>query len=73
MRSMPFFILMVAIVTRTGSAQQADSPNLWLIRSQTITAELIKDSADLATFERALLLAGLAKRWWRDDSKKARS
>jgi len=73
MRSIPFFILMVAIVTRTGSAQQADSPNLWLIRSQTITAELIKDSADLATFERALLLAGLAKRWWRDDSEKARS
>ncbi|HEX6046142.1 MAG TPA: hypothetical protein VFZ22_16740 [Pyrinomonadaceae bacterium] len=73
MRSIPFFILMVAIVTRTASAQQADSPNLWLIRSQTITAELIKDSADLATFERALLLAGLAKRWWRDDSEKARS
>ena len=73
MRSIPFFILMVVIVTRTGSAQQADSPNLWLIRSQTITAELIKDSADLATFERALLLAGLAKRWWRDDSEKARS
>ena len=73
MRLIPFFILMVAVVTRTGSAQQADSPNLWLIRSQTITEELIKDSADLATFERALLLAGLAKRWWRDDSEKARS
>ena len=73
MRLIPFFILMVTVVTRTGSAQQADSPNLWLIRSQTITEELIKDSADLATFERALLLAGLAKRWWRDDSEKARS
>ena len=73
MRSLSLFILMVALLTRTASAQQADSPSLWLVRSQTITAELIKDSADLPAFERALLLAGLAKRWWRDDSEKARS
>jgi hypothetical protein len=59
---------------QVGSAQQGSSSyDLWLVRSQTITADLIKDSADLTPSERALLWARLAQRWWRDDPEKARS
>ena len=59
---------------QAGFAQQGrNSYDLWLVRSQTITADLIKDSADLTPSERALLWARLAQRWWRDDPEKARS
>jgi hypothetical protein len=59
---------------QTGSAQQGSiSYDLWLVRSQAITADLIKDSADLTASERALLWARLAQRWWRDDPERARS
>ena len=59
---------------QVGSAQQGSSSyDLWLVRSQAITADLIKDSADLTPSERALLWARLAQRWWREDPEKARS
>ena len=59
---------------QSGSAQQGSSSyDLWLIRSQAITADLIKDSADLIPSDRALLWASLAQRWWREDPEKARS
>src|SRR5258706_7263850 len=68
MRPLPGFAQQV------GSAQQGSSSyDLWLVRSQTITADLIKDSADLTPSERALLWARLAQRWWRDNPEQARS
>lgn len=80
---MRFFCLCLLIVTMLplpGFAQQLHSDqqgsisyDLWLVRSQTITDDLIRDSAALATWERALLWARLAQRWWRDDPEKARS
>lgn len=55
-------------------AQQRDiSYDLWLTRSQTITAELIKDSTDLTQSERAELWARLAQKWWRYDPERAHS
>jgi hypothetical protein len=74
MRFIYLCLLLVAIRPLAGSAQQERSSyHLWLVRSQTITADLIKDAADLPPSERALLWARLAQRWWRDDPEKARS
>lgn len=62
------------LAQQTASSQQGSSSyDLWLVRSQTITADLIKDSADLAPSDRALLWARLAQRWWLDDPEKARA
>jgi hypothetical protein len=82
-RSMRFSflcLLMVATLPLCGVAQQtgssqpgSNSYDLWLVRSQAITADLIKDSTDLEPSGRALLWARLAQRWWRDDPEKARS
>ena len=73
-------LLIVAMLPLPGFAQQSGSDqqgsvsyDLWLVRSQTITADLIKDSVDLTPSERAVLWARLAERWWRDDPEKARS
>lgn len=61
------------VAQKAGSAQKESiSYNLWLVRSQTITADLIKDSADLATSGRAMLWAKLGQRWWQADPEKAR-
>jgi hypothetical protein len=59
---------------QTGPAQQGGvSYDLWRVRSQTITEDLIKDAPDLTSSGRALLWARLAQRWWRDDPEKAHS
>jgi hypothetical protein len=80
MRSIFLGLLIMAVQPMPGLAQQTASPQqesssyeLWLVRSQTITADLIKDSADLPPSDRALLWAKLAQRWWQDDPEKARS
>jgi hypothetical protein len=72
MRSVSLLILTLAISARAGFAQQGDiSADLWLTRSEAITSELVKDSSDLTPSDRALLLARLAERWWRDDPARA--
>lgn len=80
MRFICLCLLIVALRPVSGFAQQvvfaqqgSSSYDLWLVRSQTITADLIKDSVDLTSSERALLWARLAQNWWRDDPEKARS
>lgn len=80
MRFIFLCLLIVSVLPLSGFAQQIGSAqqgstsyDLWLVRSQAITADLIKDSADLTPPERALLWARLAQRWWRDDPEQARS
>jgi hypothetical protein len=77
---MSLCLLMVAVQSVAGLPQQSgpaqqgtDSYDLWLVRAQTITADLIKDSADLTPSDRALLWARLAQRWWLDDPERARA
>lgn len=79
MRVVCLCLLLLAMRPLTGLSQQANSAqqggsayDLWLVRSQTITADLIKDSTDLTASERAQLWARLAAKWWRDDPAKAR-
>ena len=74
------FALIIAIQPVDGLAQQAESVqqsnhvyNLWLIRSQSTTEDLIKDAATLNSGYRALLWARLAELWWRDNPEKAGS
>jgi hypothetical protein len=80
MRLICLCLLIVALQPLPGLAQDLGSDqrgissyDLWLVRSQAITADLIKDSANLPPSERALLWARLAQWWWRDDPEKARS
>jgi hypothetical protein len=67
-------ILPVTEVVKCSALTQRKDPAyyLWLVRSQTITEELIKDAADLESLQQALLLAKLAQRWWPDNPEKAK-
>jgi len=53
-------------------AAQNDARELWLVRAQNITTDLLKDAADLSSMQRAVLWMKLAQRWWREDPKRAR-
>jgi len=66
--------LFTAFSGRTGFTQKRDSEyQLWLVRSQTLTTDLLKDAADLSSMQRAVLWVKLAQRWWREDPKRART
>ncbi|MDX6614279.1 MAG: hypothetical protein QOD75_3465 [Blastocatellia bacterium] len=74
MRFIGLCLLLMAMRPLPGAAQQGSiSYDLWLVRSRTITEDLIKDSIALTPSERALLWARLAQRWWQDDPEKARA
>ena len=76
-RACTCFILMALLTSLsgwTGFAQQRDSEyQLWLVRSQTLTTDLLKDAADLSSMQRAVVWVKLAQRWWREDPKRART
>lgn len=51
---------------------QTDSAyELWRVRSDTITDDLLKDATALSPTRRAVLWARLARQWWRHDKRKA--
>ena len=66
--------LLILVLASVGSAQtvQNDARELWLVRAQDITSDLLKDGTDLSSMQRAVLWAKLAKYWWREDPKRAR-
>ena len=49
-----------------------DSYELWRVRSQALTDDLLKDAGQLSPARRAVLLARLAQRWWPEDQARAR-
>src|SRR5829696_167481 len=65
-------IWMMSLVSAPAQ-QRNTSYDLWRVRSQAITTELIKDSSDLIPTRRALVLAAVAGKWWQDDPEQARS
>src|SRR5215467_14404656 len=67
--------LLILALAPLGFAQstQKDERELWLVRSQNITNDLLKDATDLSSLQRAVLWAKLAQRWWREDQKRART
>ena len=57
---------------RTKPTPQTDNTDeLWRVRAQTITDDVLKDAGDLSSMQRAVLYVKLAQRWWRDDPKRA--
>ncbi|HKR60207.1 MAG TPA: hypothetical protein VJS64_10780 [Pyrinomonadaceae bacterium] len=67
-------LLLIISQPQTRAAQQNSAAyDLWLIRSQAITAYLMKDASDLSPSARPILWARLAQRWWHVDPPKARS
>lgn len=80
MRFLVLCFLITAMLPIAGSAQSPGlaqpagiSYDLWLVRSHSITEDVIKDATVLTPSARALLWARLAQQWWRDDPEKARS
>ena len=73
-RSVHACLLLLALAS-VGLAQptQKGERELWLVRSQNITNDLLKDAGDLNSMQRAVLWGKLAQRWWREDQKRART
>lgn len=76
------FIWFLIAITFPGwtAAQKPDraqltnaAADLWRIRSEAITEDLITDSKGVSPPEQALLWAKLATAWWRSNPEKARS
>ena len=56
-----------------GFAQERDEESeLWRVRSQGITDDLLKDASQLSSMRRAVLWARLAQQWWDNDPGRAR-
>lgn len=64
--------LLIVALSNFGLAQK-DARELWLVRSQNITNDLLKDAADLSSMQRAVLWVKLGRCWWREDPSRARS
>ena len=63
-----------AFAQRTDPSPQTDNAyELWRVRSQTITEDLLKDAAQLDTLRRSVISVRLAALWWRDDPRRART
>ena len=63
-----------AFAQRAPAPAQSDAlANLWLVRSQTITEDLVKDVTGLKPSGRAMLWGRLGQQWWRDDPERARA
>lgn len=70
-----YVCLLILVLASFGLAQSAQKGEreLWLVRSQNLTNDLLKDASDLSSLQRAVLWAKLAQRWWREDPKRART
>ncbi|HEX3253954.1 MAG TPA: hypothetical protein VHS05_31255 [Pyrinomonadaceae bacterium] len=70
--------LIILALASIGLAQpqktaQNEARELWLVRAQNLTSDLLKDGADLSNMQRAVLWGKLAQHWWREDPKRART
>lgn len=58
---------------RPAAKPQTEIANeLWRVRAQTITDDVLKDASNLNSLRRALVWSKLAELWWRDDPRRAR-
>jgi hypothetical protein len=60
-------------LAQTPKTARNEARELWLVRAQSLTTDLLKDGADLSDMQRAVLWGKLAQRWWREDPKRART
>lgn len=66
-------VFLVACLQQNASQQKDPSYDLWLVRSQTLTDELVKDGANLDAWQRSILFGRLAQAWWRENPEKAKA
>jgi hypothetical protein len=66
-------IILMPLAARGQPLKPPETPDPWLIRSQTITEHLLKDAPALTAFDRAILFARLGDVWWKDDQERARA
>ncbi|HEY0431952.1 MAG TPA: hypothetical protein VGC61_09030, partial [Pyrinomonadaceae bacterium] len=58
---------------RPQQSPQAEIANeLWRVRAQTITDDVLKDASTISSLRRAIVWVRLADLWWRDDQRRAR-
>jgi len=62
---------MILALAQATTLAQNNERELWLVRAQNITSDLLKDGADLSSMQHAVLWVKLAQRWWREDPKRA--
>ncbi len=53
--------------------QPDNADELWRVRAQTITDDVLKDSSSLNSLRRALVWGKLAEHWWLEDPRRARA
>ena len=69
-----FVLLLTTLSLAPPSAcGQKEAQDLWQIRAENITNDLLKDATDLSSTQRAVLWGKLGQRWWREDPKRART
>ena len=72
-----WFVLLALLITLSlaapSASAQKEGRELWQIRAQNITTDLLKDAADLSSMQRAVLWVKLGQHWWREDPKRART
>ena len=66
-------LLAILSLAAPSARGQKEARELWQIRAQNVTDDLLKDAADLDSMQRAVLLVKLAQRWWHEDPKRART
>jgi len=65
--------LITLLLAQATIPAQNDARELWLVRAQNATSDLLKDAGDLSSMQRAVLWVKLAQRWWREDPRRART
>jgi hypothetical protein len=64
-------LLIVLLQSATLAQRTNDLSGYWLLQSQIVTDQLIKDASELPPVERALLWARLGDAWWQADPTRA--
>jgi len=70
-KSAAYFSLLVLLALPISIFAQNPANELWRVRAEGITEDLINDGQQLPPLRRAVLRARLAERWWRDDQRRA--
>jgi len=71
------FLCLLCFFVALGQTAKLSTPNeealeLWRVRSQTLTDDLLKDAAQLTPLRKAIVWMRLGQRWWEADPKRAR-
>src|SRR5215813_5096209 len=67
----PVTVALLVLLARPISTFGQSANELWRIRAEAITEDLINDGQQLPPLRRAVLRARLAQHWWRDDQRRA--